>query len=130
MANAPAQITDWPAAVILMDDTLRRLGQRLTSAEADLRLACDCYEALMETSSRYMSPLRPSAARLTTQELRVANFVAIGMSNREVAAALHVSVHTVKTHVKRVLDKLEVRSRWQLSDALAQSHNGDATPGL
>lgn len=120
MAHAPAPIIDWPAAVISLDDTLRRLGQRLTSAEADLRMARACYEALKEASSRCMSPLRSPAARLTAQELRVANFVAAGMSNREVADALHVSVHTVKTHVKNVLDKLSIHSRWQVAATVGQ----------
>jgi DNA-binding NarL/FixJ family response regulator len=122
MAYAPLARRDWPAAVISLDDTLRRLGQRLTSAEADLRMARACYEALLEASRSCMGagPAGSSAARLTAQELRVANFVAAGMSNREVADALHVSVHTVKTHVKNVLDKLSIRSRWQMAATVGQ----------
>ena len=120
MAHAPAApTTDWPAAVILLDDTLRRLGQRLTAAEADLRLARHNYEALVDASLRSVGQL-PCAARLTSQELRVANLVAAGMSNREVADALQVSVHTVKTHVKNVLAKLSLRSRWQIAAMVGQ----------
>jgi DNA-binding NarL/FixJ family response regulator len=52
--------------------------------------------------------------------MRVANLVAAGMSNSEVAEALHVSVHTVKTHVKTVLAKLSIRSRWQMAGAVGQ----------
>jgi len=117
MAYATETLADWPAAVISLDDTLRRLGQRLTSAEADLRMARACYEALLEASRICMGagPAGSPAARLTAQELRVAHFVAAGMSNREVADSLHVSVHTVKTHVKNVLDKLSIRSRWQMA---------------
>jgi len=113
---------DWPAAVISLDDTLRRLGQRIKSAEGDLRTARACYEALLEASRTYMgvSELRVAPARLTAQELRVANLVAAGMSNMEIAEALHVSVHTVKTHVKTVLAKLSIRSRWQMAGAVGQ----------
>ena len=113
---------DWPAAVISLDDTLRRLGQRIKSAEGDLRTARACYEALLEASRTYMgvSELRLAPARLTAQELRVANLVAAGMSNMEIAEALHVSVHTVKTHVKTVLAKLSIRSRWQMAGAVGQ----------
>jgi len=50
----------------------------------------------------------------------VSNFVAAGMSNREVADVLHISVHTVKTHVKNVLDKLSIRSRWQVAATVGQ----------
>jgi DNA-binding NarL/FixJ family response regulator len=119
MAHPPAATTDWPAAVILLDDTLQRLGERLTSAEADLRVARHTYEALVEASS-CLGSLRSSAPRLTTQELRVASFVAAGMSNREIADALSVSVHTVKTHVKNLLGKLSIRSRWQVTAAVGQ----------
>jgi DNA-binding NarL/FixJ family response regulator len=130
MAQAPGQMTDWPAAVISLDDTLRRLGQRLTSAEADLRMARSCYEALVEASRGYTFGASESspAARLTPQELRVATFVAAGMSNREVADALHVSVHTVKTHVKNVLDKLSIRSRWQMAETVGPLARLDRQP--
>jgi DNA-binding NarL/FixJ family response regulator len=114
--------------VISLDDTLRRLGQRLTSAEADLRMARACYEALVDASRDCMgtgSASSPSA-RLTAQEMRVANFVAAGMSNREVALALHVSVHTVKTHVKNLLDKLSIRSRWQIAGPASLSTAGSS----
>jgi DNA-binding NarL/FixJ family response regulator len=115
MAYASAPMADWPSAVVSLDDTLRRLGQRLTSAEADLRMARSCYEALLE-ASRSCTANGPasSPARLTAQEVRVANFVAAGMSNRQIADALHLSVHTVKTHVKNLLEKLSIRSRWQI----------------
>jgi len=119
MAIASAPMTDWPAAVVSLDDTLRRLGQRLTSAEADLRMARSCYEALVEASRGCLGggPLT-SPARLTPQELRVATLVAAGMRNREIAETLHLSVHTVKTHVKNVLDKLSIRSRWQMAGSV------------
>jgi DNA-binding NarL/FixJ family response regulator len=127
MAYAQSQIADWPAAVISLDDTLRRLGQRLTSAEADLRMARACYEALLEASRTCMRPGAVGAppARLTAQELRVANLVGAGMSNREVADALHVSVHTVKTHVKNVLDKLSIRSRWQMAATVGRLNGAE-----
>ncbi|SRR5713101_9539675 len=127
MAYAREPLADWPSAVISLDDTLRRLGQRLTSAEADLRMARACYEALQQASRMCMGagPLQSRATRLTAQELRVANLVAAGMSNREVADALHVSVHTVKTHVKNVLEKLSIRSRWQMAATVGQLDNAE-----
>jgi DNA-binding CsgD family transcriptional regulator len=45
--------------------------------------------------------------------------VAAGQSNLEIAASLHVSVHTVKTQLKSILRKLGMQSRWQVPDAFA-----------
>jgi DNA-binding NarL/FixJ family response regulator len=122
MDDAQEPATDWPAAVASLDETLRRLGQRLKSAEADLCTARACYDALLEASRTYIgvSELRLPPARLTVQELRVANLVAAGMSNGDIAQALHLSVHTVKTHVKSVLAKLSIRSRWQMAASVEQ----------
>jgi DNA-binding NarL/FixJ family response regulator len=52
---------------------------------------------------------------LTRREYEVARLVADGMSNEEVAAALSLSVNTVKTHLSAVLTKLKLRDRVALA---------------
>jgi DNA-binding CsgD family transcriptional regulator len=57
---------------------------------------------------------------LTPSELRVAQMVASGLSNREVAEALFVTVKAVEAHLGKVYRKLGISSRLELGDALAE----------
>ena len=61
---------------------------------------------------------------LTPAEGRIAALVAEGRTNREVAAALFLTEHTVATALTRVYRKLGVRSRTELA-RLAQMHDAD-----
>ncbi|MEV5502032.1 LuxR C-terminal-related transcriptional regulator [Nonomuraea fuscirosea] len=54
-------------------------------------------------------------AALTPSELRVVRLVAQGMTNRETAAALFLSPHTVDTHLRHAFAKLGVNSRVELT---------------
>lgn len=60
-------------------------------------------------------------AILTSTERNVAEKVALGMSNREIAAALFLAEGTVKNHVSSLLRKLEARDRTVLALRLAKA---------
>ncbi len=62
----------------------------------------------------------PAPSDLTPSEEQVALLVADGRSNREVAASLFVSVHTVEANLKRIYRKLGVRSRVELARKIGE----------
>lgn len=63
-------------------------------------------------------PVLPTLDNLTARELMVAEQVARGASNREIAASLEISERTVKSHLTVIFDKLNVRDRVQLALAM------------
>jgi DNA-binding NarL/FixJ family response regulator len=52
-------------------------------------------------------------ADLTPREREVLQLIAAGASNREIGAALHITERTVKNHVTRILNRLQLRDRTQ-----------------
>lgn len=65
------------------------------------------------------------AVRLTTRERQVIDLLGEGLSNKEIATRLHIAVHTVKSHVHNILEKLALRSRLEVA---AFSHSGGNRP--
>jgi DNA-binding CsgD family transcriptional regulator len=61
-----------------------------------------------------------ASAELTPTEQRVAALVAQGRTNKETAAALYLSPHTIEGHLSRIYAKLGIRSRTELAHRLAR----------
>jgi DNA-binding NarL/FixJ family response regulator len=55
------------------------------------------------------------SVRLTGRERQVVELLGEGLSNKEIAARLQIAVHTVKSHVHNVLEKLALRSRLEVA---------------
>jgi len=73
---------------------------------------------LLRTGVPSSDPCYGSSAALTETERRVAQLVAGGATNREVAATLFISVKTVEANLTRIYQKLRVRSRTELVTAM------------
>jgi DNA-binding NarL/FixJ family response regulator len=93
---------------------------RLVAAIAAIRdgealLAPSITRRLVErfAGPRLGTPEHPGLSELTARELEVMALLARGLSNAEIADELVVSVATVKTHVARLLMKLDLRDRVQ-----------------
>ena len=78
--------------------------------------------ALSDERSSALTPQAPDQpvahthlSSLTRREVEIATLVAQGLTYRRIASELFISEHTVATHVRRVLKKLGLRSRSQLS---------------
>ena len=85
-------------------------------ARGDALLAPSVTRRLLDnfSSGASAAPERPAALHgLTEAELRVLRLVGKGMSNQEIAAELFVADTTVRTHIRHILDKLELRDRIQ-----------------
>jgi DNA-binding NarL/FixJ family response regulator len=60
-------------------------------------------------------PLLLDSVRMTPREREVIDLIAEGMSNKEIAKRLHIATHTVKSHVRNIMEKLTLHTRLQIA---------------
>jgi DNA-binding CsgD family transcriptional regulator len=107
---------------LLFGSVLRRAGHRtdarreLEAARAVfLRLGTPIQERQASAELHSVGGRRRLESELTPVEQRIADLVAAGQTNREVAAATFTSVRTVESHLGRICRKLGIRSRTELA---------------
>ena len=117
-------------ALLALGTVRRRARQKRTAREA-ITAALEGFEACgaagwAEKARAELGTIggRTRIEGLTPAEGRIAALVAEGRTNREVAAALFLTEHTVATALTRVYRKLGVRSRTELA-RLAQTQDAD-----
>jgi DNA-binding CsgD family transcriptional regulator len=121
---------EYARALIDLGSALRRarhpaearepLREGLAAARAcgALSLAERAHEELTATGARPRKIVRAGVEALTSSERRVARMAAEGLSNKEIAQALFVTVRTVEAHLHHAYQKLDISSRSELPGAL------------
>ncbi|MFD7662803.1 response regulator [Streptomyces sp. NPDC059788] len=102
-------LKDVPPSELLAAIRAVQSGDAVVAPSTTRRLL-DRFTPMLPTTAE---PVRPEIGRLTEREREVLLLVAQGLSNGEIAAQLVLSEATVKTHVGRILTKLELRDRVQ-----------------
>ncbi len=99
--------------IIAKSAPIESLFQALRSgSECEPRRAAPLESSLERSAPRGGQPAWPG---LTPREREVATLVAEGLAYRDVAERLHISDHTVKNHLRRIYDKLDINSRVELA---------------
>lgn len=115
-------LKDAPAEELVRAVRVVADGQALLAPTVTRRLIADV------TKRRATTRVKPTAlGSLTPREREVLELIAKGLSNTEIATTLFVAEQTVKTHVGKVLAKLDLRDRAQA--VVLAYESGLVTPG-
>ncbi|MFE4578104.1 helix-turn-helix transcriptional regulator [Streptomyces chartreusis] len=128
LADSPARL-EYAAALVELSSALRRAGQRVPrdKLHRGIELAEICTAtplvqrglAELKTIGGRLDRVRPTGRQsLTPSELRVAELIASGASNREIAQCLFITVKTVDIHLGDIYRKLNVTCRDEVSTRL------------
>ncbi len=116
------------ARTLLVAGSLHRRLRRRREARAALddalaeftRLEAPVWAEKARAERRRIGGRVGSPRELTDAERRIAEQVAAGLTNKEIAAALFLSVSTVEAALWKIYRKLDVRSRTQLAARLVE----------
>ena len=77
------------------------------------RIAASLVVRLAALASVRRADQRAKNVTLTPREIEILGFVAEGLTNKEIAAQLHIEEQTVKNHIHNILERLSLRRRHQ-----------------
>lgn len=113
---------------IMKDATLDELASTIRSVARGVNVLPPQMTATLfsEIARDAVARGRPEAldsVRMTPRERQVINLIAEGFANKEIASRLHIATHTVKSHVRNIMEKLTLHTRLQIA---AYAHNDRA----
>ena len=122
----------WPEKIVLkvnatryVDNDGSELGRAMlfcdVTAErsAQVELSLDVAERLLSLTGDHLPP-KP-VAHLTPQEVRILKLVAHGLGNSEISEKVHISLSTVRSHMKNIYRKLGLNSRAEVVSFAARN---------
>jgi ATP/maltotriose-dependent transcriptional regulator MalT len=140
LALAAQEQYGWPferARTLLALGDVRRRAKEKRNARTALEQAAAAFDELgaqlwaaraRESLARISGRTPGQTDELTPTERRVAELVAQGRTNKEVASALFVTLRTVEWNLSKVYSKLAVRSRTELARKLTSERSSNASP--
>jgi two-component system nitrate/nitrite response regulator NarL len=124
LAEAPSEVLSWVEAGAT--GYIPRSTSLMEVARTVLEIVDGSQSCAPRVTSALLQRLRKLSAvagngpndingtQLTARELQIARFIAAGMSNKQIARQLDLSLATIKSHVHNLLGKLEVQRRGQV----------------
>ncbi len=116
IGEADVVVSDRPADGTAQNGRVLHLGDAhgrntLDSLDPSLILSAAALVAAGFSVERHVVPVGADVPHLSRREMQVARLLTDGASNKVIARALDISVHTAKFHVTGIMDKLGARNR-------------------
>ncbi len=114
---------------IMKDATLEDLVRTIRSVAGGAtvlppQMTSSLFSQIAKVAVASGRPQTLDSVRMTSRERQVIGLISEGLSNKQIAARLHISVHTVKSHVRNIMEKLALHTRLQIA-AYAHGAQGD-----
>lgn len=108
------------AAFVLKDASLIDFEQTIRAVAAGEtvlppRMTESLFAQIMREADAPARAETRTDARMTARELQVIGIIGEGLSNKEIAYRLNIATHTVKSHVRNVMEKLALHTRLQIA---------------
>lgn len=108
------------AGFILKDATFEDLVDTVRSVAAGAHvlppaLTSNLFSQIAREAIGRGEDLASDAVRMTARERQVIELIGEGLSNKEIATRLNIATHTVRSHVRNVMEKLALHTRLQIA---------------
>lgn len=106
----------------VMSDLYQQVCEAIRQALCETLARVAAQESLSQPTPPSAPPANPPHMPLTARERQILEHIKAGKSNKAIARALDLSLHTVKRHVANILTKLGVTSRLQAAAWMDTRH--------